>query len=148
MPAWARMDIHVHQAVVIGPVNELGIEPRLLPNLAAGGGPRRFPGLDMAARLKPEAEPLVPVEQQPPGSDDHRRPCDMDGAGVLGERFGKAVELAQDPAHRRPFPLVEGSASPDCTPHRSGEIGWGGHSPESVRCPTARARITSLSGSP
>jgi hypothetical protein len=45
----------------------------LLGSLTERGLPRRFPGVDMAARLQPLLEPLVQVQDHPPpilGDDD------------------------------------------------------------------------------
>ncbi len=73
-------------------VRMLRVEARLLCRFPAGSIPWRFVRIDVSARLKPDSQPLVQVQNDTAGSDDKSRSGDMNGTCGLVERSVQGVE--------------------------------------------------------
>jgi hypothetical protein len=65
-----------------------------LTECALGGG---LTGIDVATRLQPHAEPLVPVEENPARAEHDRRRGAVHAIPVTVERIDEPVELDEKP---------------------------------------------------
>ena len=93
--------------VVTVVAGEPGRQTGLLDRLAHGGVPRQLPGVDVTAGLDPDPQPLVAVQDDPPGPDDQGRGGDVHRVGVLVERVGQAGHLDGEALDADPLPLVD-----------------------------------------
>jgi hypothetical protein len=75
-------------------------QPGFLCRLSEGGFRRSLAWVDVATRLQPATDALVPVQHRaaPPGHDG--RPGHMDGVVIATERVGQPVKLGQEPGAR------------------------------------------------
>jgi hypothetical protein len=92
------MDVHVEQPGPAGRVAER--QAGLLARLAQRRVPRRLAGLEMTARLEPDAHTLVAVQDDAARADHDGGTGHVDRARETGERAGKAVQRRQQPQPR------------------------------------------------
>ena len=76
------------------------------PSSPARRRPTASRRVDVPARLDPDVERLVAVQQDAAGPDDDRRPGDVDRVGVLVEGLLEALDLGAEPLDAAPFALV------------------------------------------
>ena len=86
-------------------------QPGLLARLPPGRLPGGLPRLQVAARLQPQPQPLVAVQDDAARPDDQRRAGHMGGVGLLVEGTRQAAEGHQDAMPRSGLPAVDRPAS-------------------------------------
>ena len=89
MSSTARMHIDVHELrhpLAVEPSGKTNLEPGLLPSFSQRGRPRRLAGVDMPARLQPEAQPLVFQQHHAPRPHHQRRASDVGQVRLLRKR--------------------------------------------------------------
>jgi hypothetical protein len=94
-----HVDVHDgrRESLVLAP------QARLLTHLSEGGVGRFLAWVDVTARLEPQSQALVAVQQHPAITDDHCGARDVRRVGVLVER---PAQLAERPQDRHPRPRL------------------------------------------
>jgi hypothetical protein len=83
------------------------LEARFFDGLAPSAVPRRLICFNVTARLQPNAEALVFVEDNATRANHDRRAGDMDDVGILSEWVGESVEGFQECSNRLALTLIE-----------------------------------------
>jgi len=81
-------------------------EPGLLVRLAQGGLPRCLAVVDVPARLEPDPQALVQMQNHAPRADDDGRTRDVHGIGLLVEGVLEPRELLEEGPDRRSLAFV------------------------------------------
>ena len=107
------MDVDVEQSSARGGVSYA--KPGFLHHLTQDGVLGVLARFDVASRLQPQAEALVPVEHGAARADDHGRGCYVRWVGVLAERVVEPVKGVEELQNRRGVSLVDGLLCRDLT---------------------------------
>lgn len=104
MAAWAFVEVDMEGPLVHEPRHQAG----LLAHFPLHGDLERFTGIDVPARLQPDPESAVPVEQHVAVSvnDDPRR-CHMRRIGRLAEGVREPVQQGADPIQAVLFAMID-----------------------------------------
>jgi len=81
-------------------------EPGLLVRLAQGGLPRCFTAVNVPARLEPDSQALVQVQDHAPPADDNGRTRHVHSIGLLVEGVLESRELFEENLDRRSLAFV------------------------------------------
>jgi hypothetical protein len=82
-------------------------QPRFFDGFPVRGLPRLLARLDVAARLQPDAEPLVTVQYHSAWSDDDGRAGDVDRIGLLVVRLLETVQFGEELPDGFPFTIID-----------------------------------------
>jgi hypothetical protein len=133
---WARVGVttveqvpHVEMGVSVGSgvdvdVDQLGHSARMgdgQPGLLRGFAQGAFPGgltrVDVAARLHPDPEDPMAMEDHAARANHEGRAGDVDRAGVLAEGIREQLELGEELLDAGPFPVVDRCSGPNLGHH-------------------------------
>ena len=113
--AWVDVDVHQRRSFVAEFATQVRGEAGLLDGFAQRRLPRQFALVDVTARLQPQPETLVLVQQHSSvivGEHD-RGSSDVHLVGLLGEGPVERVEEALEGDDGRAFVGIDGAASED-----------------------------------